>query len=102
MAASRKTAVLKAEAERGDAPTTITLKTRLGSAKLRVLNPLDWTTEAVEAGVNNRFELWAVGALFEADLPKWQELKPTVRDAMAFSDAWGAAVGVDAGKPLAS
>jgi hypothetical protein len=94
MAASKALKALETEAtaDAGDA-VSVPLKGKM----VRVKNVLDWETAALDDLQNGKLEPWARGALADGDYAVWSSLRPTVREANAFLEAWGQASGENPG-----
>jgi hypothetical protein len=65
---------------------------------VRVKNVLDWETAALDDLQNGKLEPWARGALVDGDYTAvWSVVRPTVREANAFLEAWGKTSGENPG-----
>lgn len=91
MAASTALKALEADAR---APAGEFVVVPLKGQDVRVKALMDWDTAALDDLQNTKLEAWARASLFGDDFATiWKLLRPTIREASDFLEAWGKTTG---------
>ncbi len=91
-------AEVETEQEADDRSVVVELRTKDGSVDIRVPDVPDWDAEAIEHLEGRRFMSWARIVLADDDWKKWEDARPTLREANEFFKTWNELSGQDEGK----